>query len=666
MLAHLRHGDTLGPCEDCDDYDPCTVDDVDHDTGECVYTTIICDDGHFCNGVEICENGICVSDGDPCSADEHCDEDRDICVTDWCTSDAYCDDGLFCNGDEACDGTTGDCMGGTDPCLEDETCDENTDECVIVDCRDDSDCDDGLFCNGQETCDTWTWECVPGQIPCWESETCDEAAAECIDSEPCTVSFEEDFSADLAAWTVVSEGDNTYNAQIVATDGNPPPSLLLDDLGSYHVFANSDQTFSHVGRCLEISVDFKHGSAASSLQRHASFRLTGPDGYQDHDFFIAQMVIHAGTNPAAPNTVRCELRYDDGGVDAWESSGNLVINSGDGWHTGRIAIEPDGIVLFYLDGAEVYTSAHQVISRFDGHEVVQIGSRKSSYDNVVVKDCCAVDPCAVVVPWGRDHYGQLSGGPSPGDLVAVASGDSHSLALRSDGSIEAWGRDLNAQVRDTPTEADFVAIAAGHEHSVAIRSDGSLAAWGRGMYGALDVPAGSDFIKVAAGRGGSFNLALTEGGSIVAWGHNASGQVDDAPTGYDFVEVSAGGHHALALAFDGSIVGWGSNDHGEADAPPGAGYRALAAGYHHSLAIRSDGSLIGWGDNGYGQCDVPSGHDYIAVSAGWYHSVALRSDGSIIAWGDDTYGQLGVPPGTGHVMVSAGAFHSLALARECP
>jgi len=80
---------------------------------ECI-TDAECDDGLFCNGVEICENGACHSDGNPCSANQTCDEQSDACKPDSCNSDAACDDGLFCNGAETC--ANGFCHPGTSPC----------------------------------------------------------------------------------------------------------------------------------------------------------------------------------------------------------------------------------------------------------------------------------------------------------------------------------------------------------------------------------------------------------------------------------------------------------------------------------------------------------------------------------------------------------------------
>ena len=55
-------------------------------------------------------------------------------------------------------------------------------------------------------------------------------------------------------------------------------------------------------------------------------------------------------------------------------------------------------------------------------------------------------------------------------LVAVAGGGSHSLGLKSDGTIVAWGRNHYGQCDVPAPNADFVAVAGGRYHSLGIRS----------------------------------------------------------------------------------------------------------------------------------------------------------------------------------------------------
>ena len=130
-----------------------------------------CDDGLFCNGAEICVEGMCQPGNAPCP-----------------------DDGLYCNGKETCDEGNDECVHGGDPCMEDTTCNEDTDSCDPDDtseCTLDAECDDGLFCNGAERCVEGM--CQPGNAPCPDDgffcngdESCDEVNDECVHSgDPC-------------------------------------------------------------------------------------------------------------------------------------------------------------------------------------------------------------------------------------------------------------------------------------------------------------------------------------------------------------------------------------------------------------------------------------------------------------------------------------------------
>jgi alpha-tubulin suppressor-like RCC1 family protein/sugar lactone lactonase YvrE len=275
----------------------------------------------------------------------------------------------------------------------------------------------------------------------------------------------------------------------------------------------------------------------------------------------------------------------------------------------------------------------------------------------------AVQMCGLgrtVVVWGDSFYGQTNIPAGLSNVVAVAGGNLHSLALRSDGKVVAWGYNQYGQTNVPPALEDVVAVAGGTSHSLALRNDGTVVAWGQNTSGQTNMPAGLGGV-VAIAAGGSHSLALQSDGTVVGWGNNYYGQAMPAGLG-GVVAIAAGGSHSLALRSDGKVVAWGSNTNGQTAVPANlSNVVAVAAGNTHSLALRSDGTVAGWGTT-----TVPNGlSNVVAISAGGSHSLALRSDGRVVVWGNNTYGQATVPTVVSNVVaIGGGGNHSLVSARN--
>ena len=270
---------------------------------------------------------------------------------------------------------------------------------------------------------------------------------------------------------------------------------------------------------------------------------------------------------------------------------------------------------------------------------------------------------------GDNSFGQISVPPGLSNVVAIAAGAWHSLALRANGLVVSWGNDFNGQ-SDVPSDlTDAVAIAAGAFHSLAIRANGTVAAWGADDYGQSSVPVGlAGVIGIAAGTWHS--LALLADGTVAAWGDDSVGQTDVPPGLADVVAVAAGGNHNLALKADGTVVAWGDNTDADGDfvgqsvVPDGlTNVVSIAAGEYHSLAVRSDGTVVAWGDDSQYQSAVPDGlAGVVAVAGGGLHSLALNSDGTVAAWGANLSGQGDLPAGlTNASAIAAGGYHTLVL-----
>ncbi|MGA2867150.1 MAG: immunoglobulin domain-containing protein [Verrucomicrobiota bacterium] len=276
-------------------------------------------------------------------------------------------------------------------------------------------------------------------------------------------------------------------------------------------------------------------------------------------------------------------------------------------------------------------------------------------------------PCSVLA-WGDDSGGQTDVPGNLDDVVAVAGGDYHTLALRRNGSLLAWGFNGDGQTAVPGGGQQFAAIASGAAHNLAVTASGGVVAWGRNDAGQCNVPSSANgVLAVAAGDGHS--LALLAAGTVAAWGDNSLGQVSGASGVAGVRAIAAGRNHNLALRSNGTVAGWGFNAYRQASPPSGlAGVAALAAGYLHSVCLLSNRTVVVWGDNTWGQTNVPSGlSNIVAIAAGDFHSFALRADGTIVGWGDNSYGQLDIAAAaTNAAGVASGNYHGLALVPARP
>ncbi len=176
-----------------------------------------------------------------------------------------------------------------------------------------------------------------------------------------------------------------------------------------------------------------------------------------------------------------------------------------------------------------------------------------------------------VAAWGS---GILTNLPlSLTNAIALSVGAQHALALKADGQLTAWGDNFfltgnfpnyvtnNYGMAVVPPSAtNVVAIASGMYHNLAVRGDGTVVGWGRNTGGETNVPSTvSNIIAVAAGD--SHSLALRADGTIISWGTNSTGQIDIPLAATNIVAIAAGSSHSVALRSDGKILVWGITTH---------------------------------------------------------------------------------------------------------
>lgn len=149
---------------------------------------------------------------------------------------------------------------------------------------------------------------------------------------------------------------------------------------------------------------------------------------------------------------------------------------------------------------------------------------------------------------GRNMPVQIGRGA---DWKEVAAGGSHSLGLKTDGTLWAWGYNRSGQLGDgtrsrgdAPVQvgqaADWMEVAAGWNHTVGLRIDGTLWAWGATVNKDSPVQLGQSTDWVAISAGYNHTLGLKRDGTLWTWGDNSSGQLGNGTTSSKNAPVQIG------------------------------------------------------------------------------------------------------------------------------
>ena len=254
------------------------------------------------------------------------------------------------------------------------------------------------------------------------------------------------------------------------------------------------------------------------------------------------------------------------------------------------------------------------------------------------------------------------GGQAITNAVALAAGgDDFTLVADANGAVWTFGENTMGQlgigsVGDTNIYSvpmringvsNVVSVAAGYRHALALRADMKVFAWGDDTYGQLGVggssgqtntpiqsliPTGTNIVAIAAGY--SHSVALDATGRIWLWGSGTGGQLGDAgftnltrPTLLtnisNVIAIAAGDYHTIALASNHTVWTWGENDSGQLGRSGLSGLPGQVSNLTGVVAIAGGGA------------------DLASPPSGGAFTLAVTSNGLVYAWGDNSVGQLG-------------------------
>jgi alpha-tubulin suppressor-like RCC1 family protein len=322
----------------------------------------------------------------------------------------------------------------------------------------------------------------------------------------------------------------------------------------------------------------------------------------------------------------------------------------------------------------------------------------------------------------------------------VSSGNTHTAAIKTDGTLWTWGGGGNGRLgtndttdRSTPVTTfaggtDWKQVSSGNSHTSAIKTDGTLWTWGLGSNGQLGTndtinrstpvttfAGGTNWKQVSSGS--SHTAAIKTDGTLWTWGNGSNGRLGTNNTtqrltpvttfagGTNWKQVSGGTSHTAAIKTDGTLWTWGNGTNGRLgtnDTTPdrstpvttfagGTDWKQVSSGNSHTVALKDDGvnkELFVFGAGGNGRLgaaesitskDTPvttfaGGTDWKQVSGGDSHTAAIKTDGTLWTWGNGSNGRLGTNAtlsrstpvttfagGTNWKQVSSGNDHTAAI-----
>ena len=211
------------------------------------------------------------------------------------------------------------------------------------------------------------------------------------------------------------------------------------------------------------------------------------------------------------------------------------------------------------------------------------------------------------------------------NILQIAVGDNHALALDKSGRVFAWGsgeqsqlarklmdRHIHQALLPAPVALpkSIVSISAGADHSFAVDNTGKLYSWGLNNFAQCGVTPGADDansiitkpiliqslldrpVKTAVG-GNHHSIALTDSGDSIVWGRLDGCQIgikkDSLPLEDEeqILKSDTGRPSGLIQPTKNTNV-------------PTATY--IATGSDHTIAITEDGKAYSWGFNSSYQC----------------------------------------------------------------
>lgn len=312
----------------------------------------------------------------------------------------------------------------------------------------------------------------------------------------------------------------------------------------------------------------------------------------------------------------------------------------------------------FYEAAQLYAenkSDIDVIAKLKSDKFIQ--GAIDLYQNGKIRECIKLCNLCGINQTGNEDIDRLI-------TNKLSSAKTHVVAILSDGSVAVTayeGYEYYGEGEVSNWEA-VISVATGEKHTICLKSDGNVVATGDNRFGQCNVKDWKNVIAVSAGQ--RHSVGLLSDGTVVATEYDGKSYNNQCEVGTwrNVVAISAGSDFTAALFADGTV----STTDSRIDTSKWRQIVSVSAGSNHILGLKSDGTVVAAlrkDDTDYGQTSVSDWNDVIKISAGGRHSLALKANGEVLSsvyFGDFNEGQCNVDEWKSATDISAGFDFSIA------
>ena len=481
-------------------------------------------------------------------------------------------------------------------------------------------------------------------------------------------------ATDQENYRVYPKKNNQTNKAIFG-DAGPNNGAIIDEQG--YVYTWGLGTYGNLGNKLYVnsSVPVLVGAQEAGLNEYDIVLHKG-ETYQivvtNKTFNVLKEVQEKGEmNYSIGNSQIATISNSGLVTGAKEGKTTAIVNKvgSDSTSIANVTVLPDGID---IEPMAKTCMSHTVVLKANG--TVWSYGVNSSYELGNGTTTSSDRPVQVKFPEGTI-------------IKQIAVGNTHNLALDTDGNVWGWGVNSNNSLGRTASKpvnlgiSNVKKITANNDQSMILTTDGYVYVWGlnengelgTGTYNTVKTPTllnyVSDILDISLGK--NHSILLTTNGKVLTSGLNVYGQTgkeEGKSNTFTQIEVpvtigkiSAGDNHSVLLSTTGDVYTFGYNEQGQLGLGTKQNVKIptktsvsnimdISAGKNQTIVLGANRMLYSTGSNSNGQLglgikddkllftEITKVDDMMSISCGNTYNVAIKYDGDVYGWGDYYHG----------------------------